>query len=204
VGYSGSGLSTYALTGVRRDTLRRMVAALYGCSRLVSVTFAAEAQAATYTVGITTDVGGTCTSASGKASLGQLVNDENTSPRGGRIFSWCNRASDEISSTGATNTTTITYSSIAFSNGGIRATTGGGLLASPGKISVQNSIIAANTVTDPLTRRQTPSNSGSSSPGVITARGYSIETAADCGFTATGGLSNAGSGVGCETSPRRW
>jgi hypothetical protein len=66
VGYSGSGLSTYALTGVRRRTLRRMVAALFGCSRLVSLTFAAEAQAATYTVGITTHAGGTCTPTTGK------------------------------------------------------------------------------------------------------------------------------------------
>jgi hypothetical protein len=293
------------LTGARRRALRRMVAPLFGCSRPVGVTFAAEAQAATYTVGITTDVGGTCTSTSGKASLGQLVNDENnptsipdppdtinvpagiyvltlvqlpatesvtiagagprttqiqttscsggglsndggtltltdslvwnnsstnphgernsggiqnygddsvsagtltvdnstiadnTSPLDGVISRWCNSASGEVSSTGATNTTTITDST-TFNNRGNPATNGGGLLASQRKISVQNSIVASNTVTNPLTGGQTSSNRGSSSPGVITSRGYSIETAADCGFMATGGLSNAGSAAGCE------
>jgi hypothetical protein len=130
----------------------------------------------------------------GQLSIDNSTIADNTSALGGGIFSWCAGTNGACSSTGATNTTTITNSTIAFNNGGSRSTTGGGLLVSQGKISVQNSIVASNSVTNPLTGGQTASNCASSSPGVIASLGHNIETAADCGFTATGDLPNTDPG----------
>ena len=118
---------------------------------------------------------------------------DNTAALGGGIFSWCAGSGSECSTTGATNTTTITNSTIADNNGGTRGTTGGGLLASQGTISVANSIVASNTVTN-ANGAQTSSNCGASSPGAITSLGYNIETAADCGFKSTGDLQNTSPG----------
>ena len=112
----------------------------------------------------------------------------NASALGGGIFSWCAGAGGECSSTGANNTTTITNSTIAFNNGGTRSSVGGGLLVSQGTMSVENSIVASNTVTNPLSGGQTPSNCSAPKPGVITSLGNNLESAADCGFTATGDL----------------
>ncbi len=72
--------------------------------------------------------------------------------------------------------------------------TGGGLLVSEGTISVENSIVASNTVTNPLTGGQMPSNCGASSPGVITSLGNNLETATDCGFKAAGDLQSTNPG----------
>ena len=118
---------------------------------------------------------------------------DNTAALGGGIFSWCNGSGGECSTTGATNTTTITNSTIADNNGGSRGTTGGGLLVSQGTISVANSIVASNIVTN-ANGAQSSSNCGASSPGLITSLGYNIETAADCGFTSTGDLQNTDPG----------
>ncbi len=119
---------------------------------------------------------------------------DNTAALGGGVFSWCNGSGGECSTTGATNTTTITNSTIADNNGGSRASNGGGLLASQGTISVANSIIASNTVTNPTTGGTSPSNCGTSSPGAITSAGYNIETGTDCGFKSTGDLQNTSPG----------
>ena len=70
---------------------------------------------------------------------------------GGGIFSWGDTA----------NTTSIVNSTIANNDGGARSTEGGGLLASEGTISVENSIVAGNTV-EPLTDERIPSNCGDS------------------------------------------
>jgi len=137
---------------------------------------------------------GDTTVGAGQLSIDNSTIADNTSALGGGIFSWCAGANGACSSTGATNTTKITNSTIAFNNGGTRGTTGGGLLVSQGTISVENSIVASNTVTSPTTGSQTASNCGSSSPGVITSLGYNIETAADCGFKATGDLQNTDPG----------
>jgi hypothetical protein len=110
---------------------------------------------------------------------------DNSSSLGGGVFSWCNGSNGECSPNNTTNnTTTITNSTIAFNNGGTRSSTGGGLFASQGTISVRNSIVASNTVINPLSGAQTPSNCG----GSITSLGDNIETASDCGFTAAGDL----------------
>lgn len=118
----------------------------------------------------------------GTLSIDNSTIADNNSALGGGVFSWCNGANGECSSTGANNTTTITNSTIAFNNGGSRSSTGGGLLASQGTISIRNSIVASNTVTIPSTGGQTPANCG----GAITSLGDNLETATDCGFTAGG------------------
>ena len=66
---------------------------------------------------------------------------------------------------------------------GARSTVGGGLLAADGgTISVENSIVAANTVDSPSAG--TPSNCGiRTTPGTITSLGHNLESATDCGFT---------------------
>ncbi len=119
----------------------------------------------------------------------------NSSSLGGGVFSWCNGSNGECSPNNtANNTTTITNSTIAFNNGGTRSTTGGGLLATQGTISVRNSIVASNTVTNPLSGAQMPSNCGAGSPGAITSLGDNLESAADCGFTTSGDLQKTNPG----------
>ncbi|HEY7953054.1 MAG TPA: choice-of-anchor Q domain-containing protein [Solirubrobacteraceae bacterium] len=124
-------------------------------------------------------------------TAGKLVVEDSTVTRnsaalGGGIFSWCGGTEGACSTEGEEpNTTTIVNSTIANNNGGSRSTEGGGLLASQGTISVQNSIVAGNTVNLPAT--ETPSNCGNSG---ISSLGHNLESAADCGFTATGDLQN--------------
>ncbi len=130
---------------------------------------------------------------------GRLIVDnstiaDNTSGLGGGIFSWCNGPSGACASSGgATNTTTITDSTIADNNGGNRQSlpdNGGGLYISQGTISVQNSIVAGNTVLN-ANGASTPSNCGSTAPDVITSLGHNLESATDCGFKSAGDLQNA-------------
>ena len=114
----------------------------------------------------------------------------NSSALGGGIYSWCNGEDSACSASGtATNTTTIIDSTIADNDGGTRGTTGGGLLSAEGTVSVENSIVADNTVDNPSSG--TASNCGATSPGVITSFGYNLESGIDCGFNSTGDLHNA-------------
>ncbi len=99
----------------------------------------------------------------------------NSAALGGGIFSWGDTA----------NTTSIVNSTIANNDGGTRSTEGGGLLASEGTISVENSIVSGNTVEEPLTDERRPSNCGDSG---ISSLGHNLQSAADCAFTATGDL----------------
>jgi hypothetical protein len=97
----------------------------------------------------------------------------NSSSQGGGIFSWGD----------ATNTTTVINSTIANNDGGTRNSPAGGLAGS-GTISVQNSIVAFNTVDTPFTGA--PVNCGSG----ISSLGYNLETGSDCGFTNPGDQQN--------------
>lgn len=93
------------------------------------------------------------------------------------------------------NTATIINSTITGNDGGARSTVGGGLLAADGgTISVENSIVAGNTVDNPSAG--TPSNCGTSgsTPGTLTSLGYNLESATDCGFTSTGDHQNTDPG----------
>ncbi len=106
---------------------------------------------------------------------------------GGGVMSRC---ATQCSSTAANNTTTITNSTIADNNGGSAGVTGGGVLASNGTISIGNSIVASNVVTN-ANGAQTASNCGAGAagvpnPGTLSSLGYNIETATDCGFKSTG------------------
>ena len=110
---------------------------------------------------------------------------ENTAAQGGGIMSWNDSG----------NTATIINSTITGNDGGARSTVGGGLLAADGgTISVENSIVAGNTVDNPSAG--TPSNCGTSgsTPGTITSLGYNLESATDCGFTSTGDHQNTDPG----------
>ncbi len=109
----------------------------------------------------------------------------NTSAQGGGIFSWC-------FSTPCTNTTTVVNSTIVHNDGGNRNAGGGGILegAAQGTMTVQNSIVAFNTVDTP--NSGTPSNCGGS--GTISSGGYNIENGSDCGFTSTGDRQNTDPG----------
>ena len=117
------------------------------------------------------------TEAPGKLTVNDSTIDGNSAALGGGIFSW--------GDTG--NTTSIVNSTIANNDGGARSSEGGGLLASEGTISVENSIVADNTVEDPLTAEQVPSNCGDTG---ISSLGHNLQSAADCAFTGTGDLKN--------------
>jgi hypothetical protein len=117
------------------------------------------------------------TEAAGKLTVNDSTITGNSAALGGGIFSWGDIA----------NTTSIVNSTIASNDGGTRSTEGGGLLASEGTISVENSIVAGNTVENPLTAERVPSNCGA---GGISSLGHNIQSAADCAFTATGDLKN--------------
>ncbi len=117
------------------------------------------------------------TEAAGKLTVNDSTITGNSAALGGGIFSWGDTA----------NTTSIVNSTIANNDGGTRGTEGGGLLASEGTISVENSIVAGNTVENPLTAERVPSNCGA---GGISSLGHNIQSAADCAFTATGDLKN--------------
>ena len=123
------------------------------------------------------------------------IADNSASELGGGIVNRCAGTGAACSSTGSNATTTIINSTIADNDGGVDGVTGGGLLASQGTISIGNSIVASNSVTNPATGGQTPSNCGAGAagvpnPGVLTSLGDNIETATDCGFRATGDQQN--------------
>jgi hypothetical protein len=123
----------------------------------------------------------------------------NTSGLGGGVFSWCGGGGGPCSSVaGANNTTSIVNSTIANNDGGIRGTTGGGLLVSQGTLSIQNSIVAGNTVDSPSAGRA--SNCGGAA-GAIVSAGHNIDGGTDCGFHAAGDLSGANPGF-TSTAPQ--
>jgi hypothetical protein len=113
------------------------------------------------------------TEAPGKLTVVDSTIADNSAALGGGIFSWGDTA----------NTTSIVDSTIADNDGGTRGSEGGGLLASEGTISVENSIVADNTVEDPLTSERLPSNCGDSG---ISSLGHNLQSGADCAFADTG------------------
>jgi Fibronectin type III domain len=117
------------------------------------------------------------TEAAGKLTVTDSTIAGNNAALGGGVFSWGDTA----------NTTSIVNSTIANNDGGARSSEGGGLLASEGTISVENSIVADNTVEDPLTGELVPSNCGE---GGISSLGHNLQSAADCAFAGTGDLKN--------------
>jgi fibronectin type III domain protein len=127
------------------------------------------------------------TDTAGKLTVTDSTIAGNSAALGGGIFSWCGDEEGACSSNGASNTTTITNSTIANNDGGARSGEGGGLLASEGTISVENSIVADNTVEDPLTEEFVPSNCGDSN---ISSLGHNLQSGADCAFVDTGDLKN--------------
>jgi hypothetical protein len=127
------------------------------------------------------------TEAAGKLTVTDSTIAGNSAALGGGIFSWCGDEEGKCSSNGTSNTTTVTNSTIANNDGGARSSEGGGLLASEGTISVENSIVAGNTVEDPLTEEFVPSNCGDSN---ISSLGHNLQSGADCAFAGTGDLKN--------------
>jgi hypothetical protein len=117
------------------------------------------------------------TEAAAKLTVTDSTIAGNSAALGGGIFSWGDTA----------NTTSIVNSTIANNDGGTRSTEGGGLLASQGTISVENSIVSGNTVENSLTAERVPSNCGDSG---ISSLGHNLQSGADCAFTATGDLKN--------------
>lgn len=104
----------------------------------------------------------------------------NTSAQGGGIMSWSDSG----------NTATIINSTITGNDGGARSPVGGGLLAADGgTISVQNSIVARNSVDKPASG--TPSNCGGVNGGTITSLGHNLDSGTDCGFTSAGDIHGA-------------
>ncbi len=116
----------------------------------------------------------------------------NSAAIGGAIMSWCGGSGGACSASPAPragNTTTIMNSTIADNDGGKRTDepNAGGLLSDGGgTISVENSIVAFNTVDTPSAG--TASNCG---PSAISSLGHNLETAKDCGFRSTGDLQNS-------------
>jgi hypothetical protein len=125
------------------------------------------------------------TGTAGKLIVEDSTITNNTAALGGGIFSWCPESGCSTDGSGANNTTTIINSTIANNNGGTRSNEGGGLLATQGTITVENSIVADNTVSNPAA--ETPSNCGGSG---ISSLGHNLESGSDCGFKATGDLQN--------------
>ena len=74
---------------------------------------------------------------------------DNTGDAGGGVVSRCGGDGGACSGDGATNTTTIIDSTIAFNHGAASSTAGGGLLVTQGQVAVAQSILASNTATDP-------------------------------------------------------
>jgi hypothetical protein len=125
------------------------------------------------------------TGTAGKLTVVDSTIAGNSAALGGGIFSWCSGTEGACSSNGTSNTTTVTNSTIADNDGGTRSSEGGGLLAGEGTISVESSIVADNTVEDPLSDERVPSNCGDSS---ISSLGHNLQSGADCAFAATGDL----------------
>ena len=114
--------------------------------------------------------------------LGHLTVDnstliDNTAQAGaGAIWSRCTRC---------TSTASITNSTITANDGGTTTTNAGGILAaSTTTVSVQNSIVASNTVGGGSVF------SNCSGAAQITSLGHNLETGSDCGFAAPGDLQN--------------
>ena len=82
----------------------------------------------------------------------------------------------------------MTNSTIVGNDGGARATNGGGLRAAQGTISVENSIVADNTVDNPTTGTASNCGTGGTSSGAITSLGHNLDSGTDCGFTAAGDI----------------
>ena len=122
------------------------------------------------------------TGTAGKLIVEDSTIANNTAALGGGIFSWCGGPESACSTNGTSNITTIVNSTITGNDGGA---SGGGLLASQGTISVENSIVAGNTVDSPVA--ETPSDCGGSG---ISSLGYNLESGTDCSFKATGDLQN--------------
>ena len=81
------------------------------------------------------------------------------------------------------STVTIVNATIFNNDGGTATTNAGGVIAGAGSgISVENSIVASNTVGSGAT--------ASNCAGSITSLGHNIETATDCGFKSTTDLQN--------------
>ena len=121
----------------------------------------------------------------------------NTSALGGGVFSWCGGGGGPCSSPiGANNTTSIVNSTIANNDGGTRGTTGGGLLVTQGSLSIQNSIVALNTVDSPSAGR--PANCGGGSN--IASSGHNLDSGSDCGFHAAGDISDTNPGFTSSAS----
>ena len=102
----------------------------------------------------------------------------NAAAQGGGIMSWSD----------SNNATTVTNSTIVGNDGGARATNGGGLRAAQGTISVENSIVADNTVDNPTTGTASNCGTGGTSSGAITSLGHNLDSGTDCGFTAAGDI----------------
>jgi hypothetical protein len=119
------------------------------------------------------------TGSAGTLEIDDSTISNNTSDLGGGIFSWCSGANNSCSSGTETNRTTIVNSTIAFNNGGSRSTNGGGLLVGEGTLSIENSIVASNTVATGA------SNCGASG---IVSLGHNIDSGTDCGFRSAGDL----------------
>jgi hypothetical protein len=117
------------------------------------------------------------TGEAGKLNVNNSTISGNVSVLGGGI----------VSEGDTSNTTSITNSTIVNNNGGSSTANGGGLLAKQGTITVRNSIVALNDIDEPLSGEPIPSNCGKSG---ISSLGYNLESAADCGFTATGDIQN--------------
>ena len=109
----------------------------------------------------------------------------NTAGLGGGVVSRC---VGSCSPSGASNTASITGSTIAENDGG---SAGGGLLATQGTISIGGSIVADNIATSG------PNCDG----GGVASLGYNLESGTDCGFTSTGDLQN-GNPQFSSTSPQ--
>ena len=117
------------------------------------------------------------TEAAGKLTVNDSTITGNDAALGGGIFSWGDTA----------NTTSIVNSTIANNDGGTRSTEGGGLLASEGTISVENSIVAATP-----SKNRSPANADPRTAGTAASRlsATTSRARADCAFTATGDLKN--------------
>ena len=122
--------------------------------------------------------GGIANVASGATTATVTVNNStlagNTAAGGaGGIGSRCVRCTNSA--------VTIVNSTIFNNDGGTATTNAGGLIAGTGSsISVENSIIASNTVGSGAT--------ASNCAGSITSLGHNIETSTDCGFKSTSDL----------------
>ena len=122
--------------------------------------------------------GGIANVASGATTATVTVNNStlagNTAAAGaGGIGSRCVRCTSSA--------VTIVNSTIFNNDGGTATTNAGGLIAGTGSsISVENSIIASNTVGSGAT--------AANCAGSITSLGHNIETSTDCGFKSTSDL----------------